>query len=67
MAHILTTTHEKLDGWRSWNLQTNWLYTETSHDNLISLGFKRWYEDLNVITDKIYAHNTYEAWLYEQP
>jgi hypothetical protein len=26
-----------------------------------------WYEDLNATTDNIYAHNTDEAWLYEQP
>jgi len=37
------------------------------NDNLITPGLKMWYEDLNVTTDKIYAHNTDEAWLYEQP
>ncbi len=36
-------------------------------DNLIAPKLKMWYEDLNATTDNIYAHNTDEAWLYEQP
>jgi hypothetical protein len=31
------------------------------NDNLITPGLKMWYEDLNVTTDKIYAHNIDEA------
>lgn len=36
-------------------------------NNLIAPKLWMWYEDLNVTIDKIYAHNTDEAWLYEQP
>ncbi len=31
------------------------------NDNLIVPRLRLWYEDLNVTTNKTYAHNTYEA------
>jgi len=37
------------------------------NDDSIVPKFKKQYENLNDATNKVYAHNTNEAWLYEQP